>query len=380
MNSFRLFSAFIVLYSLTLISCGENKVIDVIIPPLSIPTTYESTAFATNATTQNSVGSRVISITNEAKKGRVNGKIVNADSLNFWFTTATPNLKAVNTAYFVGKFEGATGWFAEIAKARGGTYTPSSMIASNGGTFGGYLFDENGLEIEQLIEKGQFGSVLYNHATTLLSGKITAETVDQVIAIFGANPTFPNTPTAAKTAQPDKLMANYAARRDKNDGKGYYTDMKNAFLKLQAAVKGGDNYVKERDEATAAIKLTWEKINAATIINYCHAVVSTLSATAPTDAQKGAALHAYGECVGFTHGWRTITAAQKKITDAQIDEVLDLLNAPANGTPTSFKFITEPVTQLPRLTQIIVKLKGIYGFTDAEIEDFKNNWVSVQAR
>ena len=379
MKLFRLFTILTILCSIILTSCGD-KTVDVVIPPLSIPTIYESANFTTNAATQIGVGNRLVGITNEAKKGRTTGAKVSADSLNFWFTTATPNLKTVSTAYYTGKLEGATGWFAEIAKASGGTYTPSATITGNGGAFGGYLFDENGLEIEQLIEKGLFGSVLYNHATTLLSGKITAETVDQAIAIFGANPTFPNTPTAAKTAQPDKYMANYAARRDKNDGKGYYSQLKNAFLKLQAAVKGGDNYNKERDEAVAEIKLNWEKVNAATIINYCHAVVATMSATTTTDAQKGSALHAYGECVGFAHGFRTVAASQKKITDAQIDEVLDLLNAPANGTPTSFKFITEPVTQLPRLTQIITKLKAIYGFTDAEIEDFKSNWVSVQGR
>ena len=366
------------LSSIMLLSSCDKKATE--IPPLSIPTTYQSADFATTAAAQIGVGKRLAGITTEAKKGRVNGKTVGADSLNFWFTTSSPTLKSFNTSYFAGKFEGTTGWFAEIVKASGGTYTPSATIAGNGGTYGGYLFDENGLEIEQLIEKGQFGSVSYNQATSLLSSTITVETVDQVIALFGANPTFPNTPTAAKTAQPDIFMANYAARRDKNDGNGFYTQIKEAFLKLQAAVKAGNDYTKERDEAVATLKLTWEKVNAATIVNYCHAVVSTLSATAPTDAQKAAALHAYGECVGFTHGWRTIPQAQKKITDAQIDEVLDLLNAPAMGTPTSYKFITEPVNQLPRLTQIITKLKSIYGFTDAEIEDFKSNWVSVQGR
>ena len=377
MKSLRSIFLLTLIIQLLFTSCKEDEKV---ITPLSIPTTFESANFTTNAATQIGIGKRIISITNEAKKGRTNGKTVSADSLNYWFTTATPTLKSLNTSYFAGKFEGVTGWFAEIAKASGGTYVPSATISGNGGFYGGYLFDENGLEIEQLIEKGQFGSVTYNQAVTLLSGTLTVETVDQVIALFGANPTFPNTPTATKTAQPDLYMANYAARRDKNDGKGYYTQMKEAFLKLQAAVKAGSDYTKERDEAVAAIKLTWEKVNAATIINYCHAVVSTLSATAPTDAQKASALHAYGECVGFAHGWKTISASQKKITDTQIDEVLDLLNAPATGTPTSYKFVTDAVNQLPRLTQIITKLKGIYGFTDAEIEDFKSNWVSVQAR
>jgi hypothetical protein len=376
MKKSNVLSFLFTLTTLSFFSCGEDEKV---IPALVVPTTYESANFLTNTDAENNLTLSLAKITNEAKKGRKAGVKVSEDSLRFWFANNAPflNLKSVNTTYYNNRLDSE--WFKEIAKASGGTYTPSANITGEGGAFGGYLFDENGLEIEQLIEKGQFGSVLYNYADALLASPLLfPSTVDKVITIFGANPTFPNTPTATKTANPDKFMANYAARRDKNDGKGYYTQMKNAFLKLQAAIKGGDFYNKERDEAIADIRLTWEKINAATIINYCHAVVATMSKTTTTDAEKGAALHAYGECVGFTHGWKTVT--NKRITDAQIDEILDLLNAPANAKPTAYKFITEPTTQLSRLTQIIAKLKGIYGFTDADIEDFKSNWVTVQGR
>ena len=49
-----------------------------------------------------------------------------------------------------------------------------------------------------------------------------------------------------------------------------------------------------------------------------------------------------------------------------------LFNAPANATPTAYKFATEPATQLPKLQQVITKLQGIYGFTNTELEDFKS--------
>lgn len=346
------------------------------IPTLIIPSTYESANYTSNVATETTILNNLSNITTEAKKGRKTGAKVSMDSLLFWFNNGNPSLNSSNTAYYNGKL--VSEYFTEIAKASGNTYTPSETISGEGGTFGGYLFDENGLEMEQMIEKGQFGSVLYNHANSLLSGNLTIETVDKVIAIFGANPTFPNTPTASKTAKPDKFMANYAARRDKNDGKGYYSQMKNAFLKLQAAIKGGSDYNKEREEAIAEILLTWEKVNASTIINYCHSVIATMSKTSTTDAEKGASLHAYGECVGFIAGWKNVN--NKRISDSQIDEVLALLNAPSNTKPTSYQFITDPINQLPKLTQVIAKLKSIYGFSDAEIEDFKSNWVSVQGR
>ena len=91
-------------------------------------------------------------------------------------------------------------------------------------------------------------------------------------------------------------------------------------------------------------------------------------------------MHSYSECVGFIHGWRTFSQSDKKITDAQIDEMLTLLLAPATGSTTSELFITDTFNQLPKLTQVINQLKNIYGFSDQDIEDFKTNWVAAQAR
>ena len=316
---------------------------------------------------------------NEAKKGRTAGVVVDANTLQQLYNAGTPSLKSLTTTYFDGRLDGASGWIQELSNASGGAYTPGTP-AGQGGEFGGYLFDENGLEPEQLLDKGLYGAALYHHAVTLMQGDLTPATADQLVAIFGAHPDFPNTPTAGKATNPDKYLANYAARRDKNDGLGLYSQMKNAFLKLQAAVKAGAEYHTERDEALATLRLTWEKVNFATVINYCHSVVSTLSATNPTDADKAKALHAYGECVGFVHGWRTLPAAYRQISDAEIDQLLVLLNAPYDGIPASYTFATDPVNQLPKLTQVIQLLKAEYGFTDQEIIDFKENWVAVQGR
>jgi hypothetical protein len=359
--------------SVTLWSCNKDER-----PDLVIPDRYESPNFNANASVQLAVTNQLKSLTDEAKKARVNGTIITKATLDNLFTTGTTSLKSQCSVYYAGKLEGTGGYFDEIAKASGGTYTPSANISGNGGTYGGYLFDENGLEIEQLIEKGQFGAVLYKHLSELLGSNITETSIDQAMAIIGLNPTFPNSSDATKHPQPDKFLAVYAARRDKNDGNGFYSQLKRNFIKLKAAIQAGSEYNQERDEAVGEIKLLVEKINAATIINYCHSVIATMSNTNPTDAQKGSALHAYGECVGFIHGWRTL--GNKKISDAQIDETLTLLNAPYNGVPTSYKFITNPVEELPKLTQVINKLRDIYGFTAQEIEDFKKNWVAEQNR
>ncbi len=355
-------------------ACEDNDKADLV-----IPATYDGAAFATNTTTQAAVRNNLEKLVNEAKKARTAGATVTFDALTTLYATGTPSIKSVTTSYYDSRLAGTGNWLEELAKASGGTYTPATPTGGQGGVYGSYLFDENGLELEQLVEKGLFGAAMYNHAVTLADGAITLATVDQLVSIFGAHPDFPNSNTS-KVANPDKFLATYAARRDKNDGNGLYSQMKNAFIKLQAALKAGDDYKEEQEEALDALFTTWEKINAATIINYCHQTIAGLSATNPTDAQKSAALHAYGEGVGFTHGWRGLSSKYKIITDTQIDEILTLLNAPQNGTPTSYKFVTDPVNELPKLTQIITKLKGIYKFSDQEIEDFKKNWVSEQGR
>jgi hypothetical protein len=345
---------------------------------LLIPSKYDGSTFATNTTKQATLRNQLDQLVTEVKKGRTAGTKVTFDALNAWYTGGNPSLKSITSVYYDSRLLGTDGWLAELAKASGTMYTPSAPNGGQGGVYGAYLFDENGLELEQMIEKGLFGAALFNHALTLAKGPITSATVDQLISIYGAHPDFPNTYIAAKASNPDKYLANYAARRDKNDGKGLYTSIRDNFIKLQAAVKAGNDYQQEQDEALKAILENWEKVNAATVINYCHSVISVMSSTNPNDTQKSGALHSYGEAVGFIHGWRTISS--KIITDAQIDEILTLLNAVPGANPTSYKFLTSPETELSKLLQVISKLKSIYKFTDQEVEDFKKNWVTEQAR
>lgn len=363
--------------SLIFFSCKKDETPDR--AALVIPSTYDGTNFEANAATELAVRSQLANLTKEAQKGRVNGVTVNYVDLQNLYNIGSPSLKTVSTNYYSQFLDGATqSGLNELAKASGNTYVVGD-IATQGGTFGGYLFDEFGLEYEQIIDKGQFGAVLYKHAVDLLNGKIDATTADKVLAIFGANPDFPNSNNAAKQPNPDVQAAVYAARRtDSSDANGFYLKMKRAFIKLQAAGKAGDAYAKEQKEAADEIKLTWEKVNAATIINYCIAATKTLTNTELTDAQKASAMHAISECIGFVGGWKTIES--KKISDTKIEQLLSLLNAPSDAQPSVYKFVTERETEVLKLTQIIDLLKAEYNFTDSEISSFEINWVAIQNR
>ena len=370
------FSLFLVFFAgLILAGCNDDD--DNGRDPLNVPDAYDGSNFEANTITDDAARSQLSTFVNKAKEGRTPGVQVSASELDQLFAAGSPSLQDVTTSYYAGR---VSGWIDELASASGNSYTPGQPNG-NGGTLGGYLFDENGLELEQLLDKGLYGAAMYNHAISLIdAGNLTPATVDRLVSIFGAHPDFPNTNNSATADNPDQFLANYTARRDKNDGEGLYSQMKAHFITLQAALQAGDLYNAERDQALADLLLTWEQCNAATAINYCHQTLDKLSETNLTDDQIGSGLHSYAEAVGFLHGWRTIPAEYKLITDAEIDQLLALLNAPYGGTPTSYTFVTDPANELPKVQQVIDELQGLYGFTDQEIEDFKENWVNVQGR
>ncbi|MFK7968996.1 MAG: DUF4856 domain-containing protein [Bacteroidia bacterium] len=360
-------------FILGITSCKED------VPPLVIPDNYDASGFAASTTTQATVRTQLGSMSSLMKTGRIAGVFVTEADLVGAFNAGNPSLSDISTSYYGDRIRRDNGWIENLSFASANMYTPGTP-QNEGGFFEGYLFDENGIELEQIIEKGLFAAAMYNHALTLMNGDLADGTTDQIISIFGAHPDFANSNNSDLHNNPDVFMANYTARRDKNDGDGFYTNIQKASIKLQAAIAAGDDYKEDQQEAIDAIKDNWEKASAATVINYCHAAISKLSATNPTESDQASALHAYSEAVGFLHGWYEIPAADKRISDSEIEEVLALMNAPQNGTPTSYTFVTDPVNQLPQLTDAINRLKAIYAFSDQQIEDFKSNWVSEQNR
>jgi hypothetical protein len=78
--------------------------------------------------------------------------------------------------------------------------------------------------------------------------------------------------------------------------------------------------------------------------------------------------------VAFVHGFRTVPAGQRKITDAQIDAMLADLGAPYDGDATSYKLITDTATEVSKLQKVIADIATIYGFSQADLETFKTNY------
>jgi len=375
MNKITLSIALLV--SILVISCKKD---DETKTPLVVPTTYDTTGFSANVETERNLRTQLSNFAAYIRKGDNVANKLASDSLNYYFTIGTPSLESTTVSYYTNLIENT--WFANIVTASQNSFdittTPENTV---GGVYINRLLDSKGKEMLQETEKGMFAATLYNHLVALSQGTVTAATVDRMLYIYGAHGSFPNTNTAANTTTPDTYIALYTARRDRSaNATGLYRQIKAEFIKLKAAVNAGSDYNQEKNEAISSIKLLVEKALLATVVNYMNSAKTKINKDTPTDAEKIGAIHDLSECVGFVHGFKGIAQSNRKITDAQINQLLTYLNAPAGGSSTMYLFATEPATTIDGLDDARDYVQEIYGFTDAEMTDFNANWISAEGR
>ncbi|MEQ8926231.1 MAG: hypothetical protein RLO81_10490 [Fulvivirga sp.] len=326
---------------------------------LTIPEEYTSANYNSNVTSENLVIEELGMLT-EA----VNAAESNAQGTTTVGAISYPStLQSVTLSSYSSKIEN---WLVELVKAANdddGFQNPGAGMPApgeEGGLLGSRLLDENGLELEQLVEKGSFGAALYNHALSVISGELTSASIDKLVEIVGTDASFnPDNVTSAAT---------YAVRRSNQVTEmGFFYDIKKALITAKAAIEAGSSFNETRDQALADYLLAWEKSNFATVIYYCNATKVQLQNAGDDPAALGNAMHAYAEGVAFAHGFKGLT--NKQITDAQIDSILEKLLAADGATPTSYQFLND-ASLLSNLDEIIEDIQTIYGFTDAEVTTF----------
>ncbi|MEM9832031.1 MAG: hypothetical protein AAF944_15465 [Bacteroidota bacterium] len=344
------------LFLVALSSCGDDDEPDA---ELVIPDTYVSASFDANVAAENTVINELSAMTSGANDAESNAQSTTVAPIEYPSTLSSVTLPGYRAL--------VQEWLVELVNSANdddgfqnpGDGTPAD--GEEGGLLGSRLLDENGLELEQMVQKGSFGAALYNHALTVIGGDLSdAAAIDKLVEIHGTGPDFdPSTTGAAAT---------YSRRRSNQTTEtGFFYDIQASLITAKAAIEGGSSFDTERDQALADYLLAWEKSNFATVIYYCNATKEQLQAAGDDEAALGNALHAYAEGVAFAHGFKGL--ANKQITDAQIDSVLELLLAPEGEVPESYKFLND-ATLLTNLDQIIEDLQGIYGFTDAEVTSF----------
>lgn len=336
-------------------SCGEDGNPE---PQLLIPTEYLSESYTSNVETESAVISELSALTTATNDAEASAQSSTVEAIEY------PSILSgvTQSAYQ----EKVALWIEELVKAANDDdvfQNPGMGIpldGEEGGLLGTRLLDENGLELEQMIQKGSFGAALYNHAVNIINGDLSTSTeVDKLVAIHGADPSF-NSGSATAAATYSLRRSNQSTRE------GFFYDIQINLITAKAAIEGGSEFNTIRDEALANYLLAWEKSNFATVIFYCNAAKTALQ-NASDDESRGDAMHAYAEGVAFARGFRGLS--NKLITDAEIDEILSLLLAPADTTAESYKFLND-ASLLGNFDEIIEKIKSIYGFTDEEVASF----------
>ncbi|MFK7807558.1 MAG: DUF4856 domain-containing protein [Saprospiraceae bacterium] len=185
-----------------------------------------------------------------------------------------------------------------------------------------YLVGADGLDHAQVIEKGLMGALIYYQATgvymepgkidtdneTVEEGKGTSmeHAFDEAFGYFGVQKDFPtNSDNLA-------FWGSYSNKR--NEMLGSNQKMMDAFLKGRAAISNND--LTSRDEAIETLRIEWELISVGTALHYLNDGIANFGDMAIRS-------HGVSEAVGFIYSLQFNPA--KKITNAQVDELLELI-------------------------------------------------------
>lgn len=334
--------------------------------------TYPDEAFTTNAAAELGLRER-LKVLNERMKAAEADLLVKptAAELDGLWKDGSPSLQSVAAAEFSASVSTI---FSAFEAAAGNTWAPVDPPAGPGGRLGAYLFSARGTDLRQALEKGFFGAGHFTEAVRLMRGDVTPATVDRILALYGANPSFPMDDKAP--VNPDVHSAVYAKRRTNPMAAtpGPYLAMKRAFIDARAAAGKGAACAAQRDAAFATIRAEWERALVGTVVFYMNDSASKLEKPSPTEAERGSALHGYGEAVAFLQGLRAVPSDARTLTDAEIDQILATILAPTGAQPTSHLLLTDSAGQVSRLAQAVGQIQAAWKFTADEVANFKVNF------
>jgi hypothetical protein len=230
-----------------------------------------------------------------------------------------------------------------------------------------FHFSKTGIELRAATGRTLLGGALYNHVLGLVAAPITDVTVDRLLAAFGASTALANRTDADAGTDADALIAGYASRRDDKASTtpGPYRKIRTALLTMKAAIPAGEKCRVELAAAVGTYLLEWERATYATAIYYLNA-----AALSAADPQKGPlTLQAYSQALGFIQSFKELPADKRKITDAQIDVLLD-----KTGAATPYRLVTNAGERALKLNEAIADVALYETFSPAEVESAKKDF------
>jgi len=274
-------------------------------------------------------------LTNEMKRGNTQGTALDAAILkNMYTNTDNPfSDAALNSAgkqlrdkTFPNDQAKFDAYLDSLAAASQSTVPGGNGIAgvvtSNDGTKN-YLFNANGLEYVQIVEKGLGGACFfYQIANVYTSNDRIGTTLakedrqhhwDEAFGYFGAPIDYPANTSALN------LLAKYSNDREALLQTG--SAIMNAYLRGRAAIDNDDQPA--LDKAVDDLRLNYQLALGGTGIHYFNDAVSGFA----DDAIRN---HVLSEAIAFTRALRYVPSEDALLTPAQIDEVLVDINETAN--------------------------------------------------
>ena len=350
---------------------GEGGGPDTLSCGVSIPTTYVSPNFATNAKAELDFKAGVIGI--GAKMKTAEGAapvVVTTAELNAIFTAGVPSLRSVATAFAQATVDT---YLMQFGDAVGKTWVPADADTEAGAPAGGRydnasIVSATGVDLRETTEKILINGSLYNYALLVAGGVITEATIDRLLALYGVTPALLSGPEAGADA--NELVAEYASKRDNKvpGTTGPYRKIGRALRAAKAAAATGEKCRADLDAALKIYFLEWEKVSYLTVIYYLNQAATNATAV-PAKGQL--ALHGYGEALGFAQSFKGIPQDRRKITDVQIDALLTRIGATA-----PYKLVIPALTsdRVVAFNGAYSDIGAVYGLTPTEIEDAKKEY------
>ncbi|MDP3232486.1 MAG: hypothetical protein Q8N26_06900 [Myxococcales bacterium] len=333
---------------------------------------YPDAGFATNAAAEISLLGKLNALNAPMRAAELDaGFTVTRMQLDELFSAGTPSLSSLTAAGFQPVVQET---FTAFLASQGRVWTPMDPPMS-GGIYGSgtsqWIYSERGVDLRQVIDKGLYGALFYGEAVKRMPTATTPESIDQLLALYGATPNFPQNDTTAPGR--DELMAKYAKRRTPQGMTGQYTTMRDAFVRARLAA-GSASCTAERTAALETIKSEWEEMLAATVVFYVNSAATKLQDPMADVAKKSSAMHDLGEGASFFLGLKAVPQANRRITDAQIDQVLTAMKIPSLAGSTAFQLLTTVPPDIDALLAANMQLQTVYGFTADEMVRFRTNF------
>ncbi len=303
--------------------------------PYTIPTTYAFTDASGNSTVSYSGQTERLDQLSEMvvlmKSGTTN--VVDAQVLKDMFSnengdgngnfsfTSTKQLKSKCFTADQGLFEGFMDQLAAASVDNASAAADGQAGTLSSGT-SAYLFDANGIEPVQLIEKGLMGAVFLNQALNVYfgPGKMDVDNStpepgefytemehhwDEAFGYFGVDVDFP-------TTIPDRFWGKYCNNQDAL--LNCNTEMMNFFLKGRAAITGQE--LTDRDAAIQEIRTEWEEISAYQAMDYLDEAIANFGSD---DAKF---LHVLSEAWAFAWNLRYSPVETRRMTTVEHDALM----------------------------------------------------------